>query len=98
MSIWRKKKLPMTEEEAVEFAKGLLSENPTQVAAVYTVPSKIGAIRKAQSINLGLDSQWPSDTYWAGIDTTNKGETEVFIGIRTHIPDEWVKFVTGEGA
>jgi hypothetical protein len=90
----------MTEEDVVRLAGiciRLLSETPQKAAIAFWFETKDEAVDYAQKINLGLNDLFDPTVYWAGPDREDEeGMFPMFIGLRSHMPESWRKFVTGE--
>jgi len=73
-----------------------IRRDPKKIVTIYRCASMNGAIREAQKINLGLESLFDSSTFWAGYLRDEKARDYVVVlGLRSHLPEGWRKFVTG---
>lgn len=79
--------------------KEMLHANPTEVLVIGDYSTKHSAREAAGRVNLGQRAEWPCDVYyaaWGFNDDTNRWE--LWVGLRSHMPEGWRKFVDGRPA
>jgi hypothetical protein len=76
--------------------KEALHANPTEVLVVGKYTTKRSAREAAGRVNLGARAEWPNHTYYAAWGfNDDKNQWEMWVGLRSHMPEGWRKFVEG---